>query len=442
MQFNSSSSLIGRIVIGVVVTIFMLVIIALISVFKHKKMYKPWLLPNEFAINKVTNNKKTLLKTDYLIWLIICSGFLIWLVGAYLIVTIIQLSQFSQDIILASEHNGIKFIWNPEKVLSNGYIGGFDAVFADNSVLPISKGSSLMPFVMQQFDTTKTLFSLVSSTVLNKNSAFLVCPDQNDMWLMAINNQGWIDTTNVKYPLFYNNFYNNLSLENQKFINLISYNALHSLIYSAFLFTPLCQFLAFALPLSIILSYKKDYASIFAPWGLLGGIVVIFIGIVGNPNVNITYQFILYDEKLFFGYHLFLLLISLSWLFYSNRYRLKQIINSHLFILVYAIWVIFASNVFNVSYYTTGFTKLDFSSIGTYWIVYEIAPLPFPVISVVLFIFFLFLMNLFISIKNLIHTLYWKKQIKIYDDTFINEIKNIYNKSKIFSNNNQKNINQ
>ncbi|WP_156940240.1 DUF5378 family protein [Mycoplasmoides alvi] len=391
---------------------------------KIKNKYRPWLNWGiSFQKENPTSYFSFLKKTDYWIWFVVSFGFFIWLFGAYWVVIFIEISEFSSASKMAIAHGGMHFIWNPNKILSNGYVGGFDAIFANNDQLP-EEQSTLMPFVMHQFNVSRIIFNLIYQTLAGTDSYFFSLPNSSDPTLQNIA----IDQLNTDY----NNLYNSLLQINKEYIDSNTYNVVHSLIYSAIFVTPLCQFLSIALPISIICSYKKDYASTFSTWGSIGGFVVIYGVVVGNNNLNVTWQFIFFDEQFFFGYHLYLLFTSISWLVYTSSFHLKHFLSSNIFIWLYGFWVLFSTNIFGIDYFTTGFTKLDFSSVGTYNIVYSLTKLPFPLISILMFIFFIFTMNLIILIKNTIHLLYVKKSNN-YDQYygFLHEFKDYWNKVKV-----------
>lgn len=181
---------------------------------------------------------------------------------------------------------------------------------------------------------------------------------------------------------------------------------LHSFVYSNIFVTPLCQFLSFAFPLSIVLSRNRDYASFFAPFAVLGGFVTVVGGIAFDPSQVVTWQFIFFDQQLFFFYHTFLLVIGSVWLGINNRYSLKRIGIMIALTFTYIFYVLIVANILGINYFTTALTKGDVEPGGSYEILYEVLPNAFPSSSVLMLLLFLSAMFTIVAIKSIFHSRY------------------------------------
>ncbi|WP_033160246.1 DUF5378 family protein [Mycoplasmoides alvi] len=419
MQSVLNDQLTGRIIIGILMTIFLSIIAGFVCYAKKNNNHKHWFKP--IGLKSALYNERFLLwKSDYPIWLGVAIFIFFYWFGAYFIVNLIQLSQFNFVLNDAQAHGGIKFIWVPNKILTNGDIGGFDAVYYDGT--PID--GSLMPYVMKQTNVNYYLFYMINdllrgTNLENVSSPFLVFPDPFTPILTDLN------VVNQNDPLYVNTVIDSLSKNNQLYLYQQAILWLHSFTFSNIFVTPLCQFLSIAFPLSIIFSYKKDIASLFAPWAFLGGFITIYGGVVADENVHVTWQLIFFDQQLFFGYHTYLLVGGLSWMIYSNRYSLSKFFYTYVLITFYVVYVLIVTRVMNIQYFTTGLTRLDYSVSGSYIIaslVLRDTNIVFPFNTIIMLFVFTSFLNLVIALKNLIHTKYWKKRLINYNETFVHDL--------------------
>ncbi len=401
---------------------------------KKRRRHRYWFRPIGLR-NGYFGRAHPIWKSDYPIWLAFAAlAFLYWF-GGYFVVNAIILAQFNQATALAAQHGGIAFSWDPDKIIMNGDRGGFNAVFADGTQLP-GGATSLMPFVMRQTNVTFYLFNVMNNTVNgtnleNANTPFLAFPDPADPVLAALaQNKTNLDFKDPAAQYYVNRILDAqngiLSPQNARYVAAQMALWLHSFAYSNLMFTPLCQFLSFAFPLSIILSYKKDVASLFAPWAFLGGFITIYGGIVADENIHVTWQLIFFDQQMFFGYHAFLMIAGLCWMVYCGRCGLARLLYTYAVIASYIFYVGVASAVFGIHYFTTGMTRLDFSIGGSYIIVSLVladSSIAFPGTTALMFFVFTALINAVIALKNLIHSRYWKRQIGRCDETFSNDVR-------------------
>ncbi|WP_027124223.1 DUF5378 family protein [Mycoplasmoides pirum] len=424
----------GRIILGAFITVALIGLVLFITHIKRNHKQKNWFIPIGLK-TPLYQSRYHLWKSDYPIWMVLSILALIYWFGGYLVVNLIQLAQFNQAMSLAQSHGGIVYEWDPNKIILNGDHGAFNAKFADGSELP-NGATTLMPFVMKQTNVTFYLFNVMNNTICgtnmeNFNTPFLALPNPLDPFLL--NTIKGIKVLNFKdkaAPDFVNTVLNGLDSQNFQYINSQMTLWVHSFVYSNILFTPLCQFLSFAFPLSIALSYKKDVASLFAPWAFLGGSITIYGGIVADENIHATWQLIFFDQQLFFGYHAFLMIGGLSWMFYCNRCNLLRFFYTYVLIASYVAYVWIVTRVFNVHYFTTGLTRLDYSIGGSYIIVsliLEYTNIVFPGNAAIMIFVFTSIINIVIIIKNWIHTKFWKKRIENYDETFVNDVKFVFN---------------
>lgn len=422
MQSVLSDQITGRIILGIIITIILVGTVVFVCLAKKNHKHKHWFAPIGLKGDLYTN-RFLIWKSDYPIWLGVAIVILLYWLGSYLIVNLIQMAQFNLAISEAQLHGGIKFVWVPDKVIFNGEYGGFDAIYVDNT---LPTGESLMPFVMKQTNVTYYLFNMVNDLIKgntnleNASTPFLNFPDP--FIPTGIN----LDPTIPTGLNSVNDTINNLSEKNQLYLYQQMMLWLHSFNFSNIFLTPLCQCLSVVFPLSIALSYKKDIASFFAPWAFLGGIITIYGGIVADENVHITWQLIFFDQQWFFGYHTYLMIGGLSWMVYSNRYSLIRCFYTYVFITFYVAYVWMITRAININYFTTGLTRLDYSASGSYIIasiVLRDSNIIFPGNAAIMIFAFTSFLNLVISIKNIIHTRFWKKRINNYDETFVNDIK-------------------
>lgn len=427
---------IGRIIIGIVIFFLLIAIVIWIMQLKKNNKLKLWLIPFNLKSSSSLIKNSSLIKTDYIIWASLSGFFLIYWLGGYWIVNLIQLGQYNNAIQSAINNETIiQYIWNPEKIISNGNIGGFDAILKKGD----GETTYLMPFVMKQTNVTYYLFNLVNTTlngnnIQNHNNPFFEIPGTTNPLKPFPNLTNDLDPYDVHSDYFYNTFIRNQLDDAQRtFINGIMNQWMHSFVFSNILFTPLCQFLSVVFPLSIIFSYKKDFVSYIAPWALLGGLITMYGGIVADPSVHVTIQLIFYDQQMFFVYHLYLLTVGTAWVTYNSRYSLNGIFGMYVFIAVYVAIVLILAYSFDIKYFTTGMTELDYSISGSYEIVPDVlhnTNFNFPVSATLMILLFTTVINILISIKNLSHYYFQKKCNLLYRDSFFNDIKNLFKKCK------------
>lgn len=424
----------GRIAIGVIVLLVAVGLIAFICYRKSKNKVKYWYKPVGLH-NAIYLNKHNPIKSDYVIWTSICGVYLVYWFCGYLIVNIVQMAEFSSAVQLASQHQGIIFVWDPTKITFNNTLGAFDAKFYDNTPLP-NGATTLMPFVMSQTNVNYYLFDLINSVangtnIENGSKELLSLPNPSNLLSPSQN----LDPYNTLSPNYIGNFYSELNgASNYNYLNKISFTWLHSFIYSNIFLTPLCQFLSVAFPVSIICSRKKDVASFFAPWAFLGGAITLYGGVLGDDNIHVSAQFIFYDQQMFFMYHFFIFTTGVSWFAYSNRYSLSRFLYTFLMIISYVIWVLIFSNIFDIQYFTTGLTAYDISVSGSYEVVPEIlynTNIVFPGNSALMISVFVGIVVVFISIKNTAHYLYWKKRSEQFKESFWIDFYSFYKKVEI-----------
>lgn len=425
----------GRIAIGIIVLLVAVGLIAFICYRKSKNKVKYWY--NAVGLHtSIYLNKLKPIKSDYVIWVSICGVYLVYWFCGYLIVNIIQMAEFSSAVQLASEHQGIVFVWNPTKITSNNTLGAFDAKFYDGDPLP-NGATTLMPFVMSQTNVNYYLFDLINSVangtnIENGSKELLSLPTPSNFVLNGQN----LDPYDINSLDFINRFYSPpiIGQENYDYLNKISFIWLHSFIYSNIFLTPLCQFLGVAFPIAIICSRKKDVASFFAPWAFLGGAITLYGGVLGDDNIHVSAQFIFYDQQMFFMYHFFIFTTGISWFVYSNRYSLSRFLYTFLMIISYVIWVLIFSNIFDIQYFTTGLTAYDISVSGSYEVVPEIlynTNIVFPGNSALMISVFVGIVVVFISIKNTTHYFYWKKRFEQSKESFWLDFYSFYKKVEI-----------
>lgn len=425
----------GRIAIGVIVLLVAIGLLAFICYRKSNNKVKYWFTPVGLH-GPLYLNRHKLIKSDYIIWASISGVYLVYWFFGYLVVNIIQMAEFSSAVQLASQHQGIVFVWDPTKVTANNTLGAFNAIFYDLSPLP-NDAPTLMPFVMSQTNVNYYLFDLINSVangtnIENGSKELLSLPTGSNFLLPSQN----LDPYNISAPNYINNFYSIASngQSNYDYLNKISFTWLHSFIYSNIFLTPLCQFLSVAFPVSIICSRKKDVASFFAPWAFLGGAITLYGGVLGDDNIHVSAQFIFYDQQMFFLYHFFIFTTGISWFAYSNRYSLSRFLYTFLMIISYVIWVLIFSNIFDIQYFTTGLTAYDISVSGSYEVVPEIlynTNIVFPGNSALMISVFVGIVVVFISIKNTVHYFYWKKRSEQLKESFWFDFYSVYKKLEI-----------
>lgn len=422
-----------RIIIGILVGILVILIVCLVAYAKKNNKHKMWFKPIGLKGSLYDANRFNIWNSDYVIWAALSGLFLVWWLGAYWIVNLIQLGQYNQAIQESLEHGGIIFEWDPEKRIANGDYGGFNALYADRT--PLKPGQeSLMPFVMKQTNVTYALYNLLNKTangtnLVNETLPFFDWPDPNDpqlLWLATFEGNLSPTVESSSAMPYINNFLSWLRPVNRDFAYGIMLQWLHSFTFSNIFLTPLCQFLSMAFPLSIILSYRRDYASFFAPWAFLGGTITVYGGVVADSSIHVTPQFIFFDQQLFFGYHVFLLVVGIAWLVYSNRFSLSRIGLTFALITGYVIWVLITSYSLGIKYYTTGLNELDYGWSGSYEIIPIILKntnIKFPGNAAMMITVFVIIVVITLSIKNLIHYKYWKKQNPEYNESFCNDVR-------------------
>lgn len=438
MSYTTTNfDLISRILLGVFSTLIVIGIICFIIVRKIKNKIKVWYTP--IGISYVGLNKNTsIFKTDYKWFFITCLIFVVYWFSGYLIPCLIYMAKYS-NIITSSGNGSILFFYNPNLITSGNTLGGFEAIFADklntwqdsvnvsnefvgqNNIegLQLILKQTNVAYYMYYVEFYKIYSTLIENNLLS-DAKYMV-----EMFYRNVNYSNPSEIFIYGYTALQkiNNFnINAFNLELQN--NLMLW--LHSWIYSNVFLTPLCQAFAIILPVSILLSYKKDYASFFAPWGFLGGIITLFGGIVAEDSIHVSASFIFYDEQMFFMYHFFILTMGLSWIAYNQRYSLKRILYLFVPMLIYVTYILIVSHIFNIQYFTTGLTSHDLTVGGSYVIVQQVLANAknlnvFPVNTILMILVFVTFLLLVISIKNFIQGKYYckhhddKKQTFTYD---------------------------
>lgn len=411
---------------------------------KTKQRHKYWFK----AIGNPQANKLNTLhpiwRSDYRWWLIAAASFFVWWFAAYFVVSFVLLGEYNVTAANAASHGGITFVWDPSKRLTNGDFGGFNAYYVDDSS---KNGTSLMPYVMRQTNVTYYLFELVNKTLsgrnlFNQNTPVFVWPDGTTINETAganlrinpnqppTNNAG--STSNSYYINDVLTKLGTAGTGKRGFIDGIMNEWLHSYVYSNVLVTPLCQMMGLVFPTTIMLSYKRDFASFVAPWAMLGGAVTVYGGIVADPAIHVTVPFIFYDQGWFFGYHFFIMTTGLAWFVYCNRFNLVRFGYTYLFIILYVIYINIVAPSFNIQYFTTGLTAHDLAVGGSYAIVSEMlidTSLTFPGNAALMIWVFATLVIIFIAIKNLVHGRWWKKQQQP-NENFVGDVKQLVNQIK------------
>lgn len=448
---TTNFDILGRVLLGVLCTIFALSLMAFVLYRKRHNKLKIWYKP--IGINKIDPilKKEPLLKTDYKWFLLACIIFIIYWFSAYLIPSLLFLSRFTSVFGGSiANANGVVIFYNPSLVTTGNTVGGFSMGYFDNSnylninniitsdITFNSIGS--LDIIMKQTNVSYYLYYLEFYKIydaLVQNNKTLEAQHMVDMFYRKVefNNPSEIFSyglTQLKTIEGFNFANFNQDLQKSLFLWL------HSWVYSNVLLTPLCQAFGLLVPLSIIFSTKKDYASFFAPWGLLGGTVTLFGGIVAEDSIHVSVAFVFYDEQIFFLYHFFIFTMGLVWISYNHRYTIKRILYLFIPITTYVIYILITSHIFNIHYFTTGMTALDLTVGGSYVIVQEVlanAPLvnSFPSNTSLMIFVFVGSLLIILSIKNLIHTIMCKK-LKIEDNIkFIDDAKVfIHNDLKYF----------
>ena len=460
--------------IGRWLAVIMVLVIAIIGVsailyLKAKKKTKLWFKP--IGIYNLVGSSKLsirLLKSDYMVWAAVASGFLIYWFAAYFLVSIVLLTQYNQAIQQAVGHGGIQYVWNPYKITSSGSIGGYEAIFKDdydaiiarypndlNTQLNniINKTYKLMPYLTSQTNFNYYIFNLQSSIYnglnnQNGSTRLLSLPSFNllPFWNLLSLGQN-VEAYEVNSPYYLTNLYHGFTQEqftvvrssnaivsDQKYIDQQTQLWVHSFVYSNVLLTPLCQSLGLIFPATLVLSRKKDYATIVAPWAFLGGIVTLFGGIASDHNIHISLQFIFYDQQMFYLYHSFIFITGLCWFVYSQRYSFVSMTSTYFYMAGYLIWIVIVANIFNIRYFTTAITPLDLSVSGSYGIVnndlLKDTLIEYPGNTLLMFFVFATIITITIIVKNLIHYYFFKKNLHDVSDSYFNDIKQTYKFAK------------
>lgn len=271
-----------------------------------------------------------------------------------------------------------------------------------------------MPFAMSQTNVTYYMFDLLNKTLsganaVNSHTPFFKWPDGSAIDVTDGSNLG----INVGDKYYVNDVLNGLTRTQRLFVYSLLNEWLHSYAYSNMLLTPLCQMMSLAFPVSILASRKRDYASFLAPWAMLGGAITVYGGIVAEEAIHVTPALIFFDQGWFFGYHMFIMTAGLSWFVYCNRYSLKRFGAAFLAIIVYVAYVNVTCPAFDIQYFTTGMTEHDYAVSGSYGIVSDIltdTDLTFPGDAALMIWAFAMFVVVFIGIKNVVHSQWWKKR--------------------------------
>lgn len=365
----------GRIVVTIIVFLLAVFFMGFVIWKKKNNKTKIWFTPyglntsNYLTRYKNMSFKDKLFKTDYKWWFFLSLIFLIYWFGAYLVVSIVILTDYNQFIINYSEV-GYELKWDASLLNSSGLKGRY-VVNGDPKILEFVLSQTNVSYYLRNLEDYLNYRGITDQIVLNTRM---------NLWL-------------------------------------------HSWVYSNIFITPLCQSLAIIFPLSIIFSYKKDRASIIAPWAFLGGSVTIFGGIAGDESIHITWQFVIYDQQIFLLYHTFLMIVGFAWFAYTYRYSLKRWGLYMLFIVVYVFYVIVTAKIFNIEYFTTGMTPFDLTISGSYEIVETVLgdAVPFPANLTIMLIVFVGFAWLVTCLKNYIHWKYYWKNIN-KEESFKNDI--------------------
>lgn len=422
----------GRIILGIVCILFVIAICGFVLYRKKNFKLKIWFVPIGLSsFEKQNINKINLMNSDYKWFLIVSLLFLVYWFSGYLIPSLKFMYLYNNSI-NSNPNKLLAFFYDHNSIATNGAYGIYKAYWLTNydfssNILDLNKlesSSEQMNKILKNTNAATYMycvqFNYLYQQLVNNNLIF-EAKQMVNMYdgIIKINNPSEI------FEYAFKALETN-GVDIKKVNSDLQYELLqwvHSFVYSNVFLTPLCQMCALAVPISIILSYKKDYASFIAPWGFLGGIVTLFGGIIFNDAINVNFDFIFYDEQLFFLYHFFIFTMGAVWLCYSNRFSLYKIFDLFIPISIYVFGVLIVSEIFKITYFTTGLTANDLKAGGSYVIVQELLANSkidfFPVNTVIMIIVFVSCIFAIITIKNLIHCLYNKKHnIKNYSISF------------------------
>lgn len=183
----------------------------------------------------------------------------------------------------------------------------------------------------------------------------------------------------------------------------------YSITYSKALLLDLCPFIALMLPLSLIMSKKRNIAKIISPFAIFGGLITLFGGVLFDDNAKLNAEYIFFgyeNNELYFIMHAYLLISGVMVLVTCENKKFIYILWSHIFALLFFLYILTLSKLLNVNWNVTGIVQNDWLPGGQYNLVSDIFKLKFPYIILVSFL----LAYLFIN-ANILANIFINKKI-------------------------------
>jgi len=187
---------------------------------------------------------------------------------------------------------------------------------------------------------------------------------------------------------FYNDFKNTWVNYNSSYANYGNVNVSKGLLLD------LCPFVAFFLPVTLIIDPTRKLATTLAYYGIFGGMITFFgeflvndVDPTTNPHWNAHWIFMGDSpNSMYFAMHAVMLIVSPWVLLNSKRNFIKDYSKCSVFILWYFFYVSLCATKFSVARNATGMVEGDWEIGGEYNGVTSFIKLSFPWVAVVSFL--------------------------------------------------------